>query len=82
MARKLIFLMNPVSGTASKADVRETIIRRTTAAGIDHEFMETNTAGHYPELEKRIRGEGLEEIIARARLPRFTEIPYRRIDRL
>lgn len=64
MARKLIFMMNPLSGTARKEKVRETIIERTTAAGIDHEFVATNAEGHYPELEKRIVEEGLEEIIA------------------
>jgi len=64
MARKLIFMMNPHSGTAKKERVREAIVRRTTAAGIDHEFIATNAEGRYPELEKRIRDEGLEEIIA------------------
>jgi diacylglycerol kinase (ATP) len=64
MARKLIFMMNPLAGTAKKEQVRQRIRERTTAAGIDHEFVDTNAEGHYPELEQRIRREGLEEIIA------------------
>ena len=64
MNRKLIFMMNPISGTSDKKRVKRLITRLTEQAGIDHEFVDTNREGSYPELEERIGKEGLEEIVA------------------
>ena len=42
MTRKIIYLINPISGTRKKAQVKDLIIRKTREAGIDFEILPSN----------------------------------------
>jgi len=61
--RKIAFLLNPVSGTGPKADVRKLIESRTREKGIPFEIFHTNREGHYPELEKKVRDKTITDIV-------------------
>ena len=46
MARKIIYLINPISGTRKKELVKDMIIRKTRAAGIEFEILPSNADGN------------------------------------
>ena len=41
MSRKIIYLINPISGTKGKSELKELIKRKTKEAGIAFEIMDT-----------------------------------------
>ncbi|HZE83629.1 MAG TPA: diacylglycerol kinase family protein [Puia sp.] len=57
MARKIIYLINPISGTRGKSSLQEMIIRRTRKENIDFNILPTNAEGEYdfllPFIEKQ-----------------------------
>jgi diacylglycerol kinase (ATP) len=57
MARKIIYLINPISGTRGKSSLQEMIIRRTGEQNIDFNILPTNAEGDYdfllPFIEKQ-----------------------------
>jgi YegS/Rv2252/BmrU family lipid kinase len=63
MARKLIFLINPISGTGNKDRIRKMLSGRLNQLGIAYEFHPTNAAGEYAELEKKIRDDGIQDMV-------------------
>lgn len=63
MSRKLIYLINPISGTKGKDSLRHTITRRTMAAGIPFEIMDTDIAGKYYAVRKKVMAEGITDIV-------------------
>jgi diacylglycerol kinase (ATP) len=63
MRRKIIYLINPISGTRGKAAVRETIIRLTEAEGIAYEIIATNPAGQYQFLRQKIEEENITDVV-------------------
>ena len=63
MSRKIIYLVNPISGTRGKTSLKELISRRTTAEGIPFEILPTNANGVYGHLEQKIRDEKVTDVV-------------------
>lgn len=63
MKRKLIYLINPISGTKKKPKLKEIIHARTTAAGFDYDIEETRADGNYSALRSRVIKEKITDII-------------------
>ena len=57
MSRRIIYLINPISGTRGKSSVQEMIIRKTQEQNIDFNILPTNAEGEYdfllPFIEKQ-----------------------------
>lgn len=63
MQRKIVYLINPVSGTEKKSNVIQLIQDKTTASGIDFETLNTNVEGDYDYLNEKIKREGITDIV-------------------
>ncbi|WP_315818793.1 acylglycerol kinase family protein [Paraflavitalea speifideaquila] len=63
MSRKIIYLINPISGTRGKDSLRDLIARRTTAAGIPFEIMDTDIAAKYYAVRKKIIAESVTDVV-------------------
>ncbi|HTR30260.1 MAG TPA: diacylglycerol kinase family protein [Puia sp.] len=61
--RKIIYLINPISGTRGKRSIRKLIERRTPATGIDFTIFPTDAAGNYSFLIPLIEDEGFTDIV-------------------
>ncbi len=61
--RKIIYLINPISGTSEKQAVLRTIRSRTQAKGIPYEIGYTNAAGDYSELKRKISSEEITDVV-------------------
>lgn len=61
--RKIIYLINPISGTSKKEDLRKLIERETTAQGIPFEILSTNADGDYDLLKDKILREGITDVV-------------------
>jgi pimeloyl-ACP methyl ester carboxylesterase len=51
MTRKIIFLINPVSGTAKKEALEQLITQRMSVQNIAYEILHSNAAGNYEFLK-------------------------------
>jgi diacylglycerol kinase (ATP) len=63
MSRRIIYLINPIAGTKKKANIRDLIIRKTKAAGIDFDILPTKADGQYEHLHKIIRRDGVTDVV-------------------
>lgn len=63
MARKIMYLINPISGTRGKRSLREMIRQKTEERGIDFSILPTNAEGDYSFLASVIAGEGVTDIV-------------------
>jgi YegS/Rv2252/BmrU family lipid kinase len=63
MPRKIIYLINPISGTGGKASLQELIIRRTTAQKIDFSILPTDAEGRYDFLIPILQKEQVTDIV-------------------
>src|ERR1700732_2524283 len=63
MSRKIIYLINPISGTQKKALVKDLIIRKTRAAGIDFEILPSKKDGSYDNLQKIIKKDAITDVV-------------------
>jgi diacylglycerol kinase (ATP) len=63
MERKIIYLINPISGTRGKRSLREMIRRRTEEQGISFSIHPTNAEGDYTHLPGLIREERVTDIV-------------------
>jgi diacylglycerol kinase (ATP) len=63
MERKLIYLINPISGTKNKEGILNTIRERTAERNIPFEILPTNPAGDYAYLKDKIIAEGITDVI-------------------
>src|SRR5882757_1861813 len=63
MDRKIIYLINPISGTGGKSSVRELITRRTQEKGIAFSILPTNAEGNYDFLLSLIEKDGVTDIV-------------------
>jgi diacylglycerol kinase (ATP) len=61
--RKIIYLINPISGTRGKESVRELIVRRTQEKGIPFSILPTDAAGNYGFLLDLIGKERITDIV-------------------
>jgi diacylglycerol kinase (ATP) len=55
MNRKIVFLLNPIAGTGSKAFVKKVIIQKMNEKGIPFELLPTNAEGDYQFLAEKIK---------------------------
>ena len=62
MPRKIIYLINPISGTKGKNSLLELISKKTTEANIDFEIIHTNAKGDYDFLKQKIKKENITDI--------------------
>ena len=63
MQRKIIYFINPISGTKNKAAAISTIKKRTTLENIPFEILHTNADGNYYFLKEKIDAEGITDIV-------------------
>ncbi len=61
--RKIVYLVNPISGTSKKEGIKKLIERETTAQGIPYEIYATNAAGDYDLLKDKILAEGFTDVV-------------------
>jgi len=63
MQRRIIYFINPISGTKNKAAALSTIKKRTIQENIPFEILHTNAAGNYYFLKEKIEEEGITDIV-------------------
>lgn len=61
--KKIVYLINPISGTRGKRSLRELIIRRTQDAGIGFSILPTAADGNYDFLVPLIEQEGVTDMV-------------------
>ena len=63
MERKIIYLINPISGTGKKDSLEKLINKKTTEQNISYEILYTNAGGDYDYLKHRIAKENVTDVI-------------------
>ena len=63
MSRKIIYLINPISGTRAKTTLQDIIVRENIRQGIDHEIYLTNKEGNYHFLHQKISREHITDVV-------------------
>ncbi|MBC7722374.1 MAG: YegS/Rv2252/BmrU family lipid kinase [Pedobacter sp.] len=63
MSRKIIYLINPISGTAKKDDIKQQLQQITTAKNIPFEIIPTNASGNYDFLKDKIEAEHITDLV-------------------
>lgn len=63
MQRRIIYLINPISGTQQKNKLEEDIRRITTAKKIPFEIIHTNAGGDYAFLKEKIVNEKITDVV-------------------
>lgn len=63
MLRKIIYFINPISGTGNRSEVQETIIRETRNRSIDFEILHTSPEGDYRFLPAKIRQGNFTDVV-------------------
>jgi len=63
MKRKLLFFINPISGTKSKKFVADQIIKECEKRNVDFEILPTNPEGDYAFLKEKINKEQITDVI-------------------
>jgi YegS/Rv2252/BmrU family lipid kinase len=63
MHRRIIYLVNPIAGTARKHILKEKIKKQTRAKGIEFEIVDTKADGDYTSLRNKITAESITDII-------------------
>jgi diacylglycerol kinase (ATP) len=63
MSRKIVYLINPISGTKEKTRLKDLIIQRTKAAGIDFEIQPSRADGDYNYLKNLIWEKEISDIV-------------------
>lgn len=61
--RKIIYLVNPISGTRSKTALESLITKATKARGIPFEILPTVANGNYAFVKQKILEEGVTDIV-------------------
>lgn len=61
--RKILYLINPISGTSKKAGLQKLIEKETTAQGIPFAIETTNAQGQYEHIRDRILVEHFTDIV-------------------
>lgn len=63
MSRKIIYLINPISGTAKKEEIQQQIQQITTAKNIPYEIVPTNATGNYDFLKEKIEKDAVTDLV-------------------
>lgn len=61
--RKILYLVNPISGTSKKDGIKKLVERETAAQGIAFEMAATNAEGDYDFLKDRIERDRFTDIV-------------------
>ena len=62
--KKIVFILNPISGTHSKKEIPEIIERTLDHDQFDAEIKLTEYAGHASEIAKECANEGVDIVVA------------------
>ena len=62
--KKVVFILNPISGTISKAGIPDLIEERLDKDKFDYRIAETQHAGHATDLAREAVEEGVDLIVA------------------
>jgi len=63
MERKIIYLINPISGTSKKDGIKHLVERETAARNIAYEIVHTNAQGNYDFLKDEIEQKPFTDIV-------------------
>ncbi len=63
MKRKLLFFINPISGTRNKQNIESIIRKKCIKNEVDFDVVYTNASGKYRDIEHKITEEGFTDII-------------------
>jgi YegS/Rv2252/BmrU family lipid kinase len=63
MSRKLVYLINPISGAVKKEGIKALIEKETTLQNIPFEIVPTNAPGNYEFLKEKIFDEQITDVI-------------------
>jgi diacylglycerol kinase (ATP) len=63
MERKILFFINPVSGTKSKIQLEKKIIKKCVQNGVGYEFLFTAADGNYAFLRDKIRRDAITDVV-------------------
>ncbi|MDE3143039.1 MAG: YegS/Rv2252/BmrU family lipid kinase [Bacteroidota bacterium] len=63
MERKIIYLINPISGTSKKEGIKKLIERETSAREIPFEILATDATGDYDFLKEKIIAEKFTDVV-------------------
>ncbi|HVM87495.1 MAG TPA: diacylglycerol kinase family protein [Puia sp.] len=63
MTRKIVYLINPISGTKKKTDFRQLVSKKSKEHGIDFDIEPTNANGDYDFLKKKIKKDQITDIV-------------------
>lgn len=63
MVRKIIYLLNPISGTKKKEKVKNLIIRKTREEGIEFKILPSRADGLYDDLRGMIKKEKITDVV-------------------
>lgn len=63
MLRKIIYLINPISGTKEKSSIKDIIIQKTSARNIAFEIQDTSKTANYERLRQRVIDEHITDIV-------------------
>lgn len=63
MSRKMVYLINPISGTAKKEGIKALIEKETSDRNIPFEIVSTNATGNYDFLKEKINAEKITDVI-------------------
>ena len=62
--KKVVFILNPISGTISKAGIPDLIEERLDKDQFDYRIAETQHAGHATDLAREAVEEGIDLVVA------------------
>jgi diacylglycerol kinase (ATP) len=63
MARKIIYLINPIAGAKEKLSLRETLVRKTSEQNIDFDIVFSNPDGEYRFLVNKVQVEKFTDVV-------------------
>jgi YegS/Rv2252/BmrU family lipid kinase len=63
MNRKIIYLINPISGTSKKEGIKKLIEKETIAQNIPFEILPTNARGDYDFIKEKIITEQITDVV-------------------
>jgi len=63
MQRRILYIINPISGTSRKSSLQEIIIEKTQEQNISFEISAAEKDGHYPHLKEKIRKEKITDVV-------------------
>lgn len=63
MQRRLVYFINPISGTKNKEKLLQLIEQRTHRAGLPFEILHTNAEGSYAYLIEKIAAEKITDVV-------------------